>query len=240
MEALARRSGAVGVDRDDGVGVGLLTGAPALVDARARRRGRRCRVSTTRTPRAVRRCATRCATSKVKACSAYPASVEVPVVLQAFVPPRPSGTWRLIAAGAPALPPLCPGSRTTTRARADVAAAETGVDGLGDPGAALVGPAHGGRDGRSRRRVRPGASAVSASTRPGRARRRRCRAGGGQRSRAGTPRSLPPASPGDLRRAPLRRRSWRTRVRLAGSRPARMRVTTRGDRECNRASPTCR
>ena len=35
MEALARRSGAVGVDRDDGVGAGLLTGAPALVDARA-------------------------------------------------------------------------------------------------------------------------------------------------------------------------------------------------------------
>src|SRR6185436_18105168 len=99
------------------------------------------RVSTTRTPRVVRRCATRCATSNVKACSAYPASVEVPVVLQAFVPPRPSGTWRLIAAGEPALPPLWPGSRTTTRARADVASAETVVDGLGDTAAALFGPA---------------------------------------------------------------------------------------------------
>ena len=39
------------------------------------------------------------------------------MVLQAFVPPRPSGTCRLIAAGAPALPPLWPGSRTTTRVR---------------------------------------------------------------------------------------------------------------------------
>ena len=55
------------------------------------------------------------------------AFVEVPVVLQAFVPPRPSGTCRLIAAGAPALPPLWPGSRTTTRVRVAGAVAGTVV-----------------------------------------------------------------------------------------------------------------
>src|SRR5699024_1802489 len=52
-------------------------------------------------------------------------SVDVPVVLHAFVPPRPSGTWREISSGCEALPPLWPGSiaivlpsRSTSRAAA--------------------------------------------------------------------------------------------------------------------------
>ncbi|GAB2742727.1 hypothetical protein GCM10027199_11950 [Amycolatopsis magusensis] len=40
------------------------------------------------------------------------------MVLQGLVRPRPAGTLRLIAAGLAALPPLCPGSSTTTGASA--------------------------------------------------------------------------------------------------------------------------
>src|SRR5262245_5119081 len=74
-----------------------------------------CLVMITVTPRAVRRSRTRLATSQVKACSVSPALVDVPVVLQGFIRPRPSGTCALICAACEALPPLCPGSRTTTR-----------------------------------------------------------------------------------------------------------------------------
>jgi hypothetical protein len=53
-------------------------------------------------------------TAHVNACSGKPAFVAVPVVLHGFVRPRPAGTWRLISPGFDALPPLWPGSRTTT------------------------------------------------------------------------------------------------------------------------------
>src|SRR4051794_18128560 len=111
------------------------------------------RESTTSTPAAVSRSRVRSATSQVKACSGYPASVDVPVVLQGFVPLAPSGTGALIAAGSAALPPLCPGSSTTTGGAATGAGAGGGAagdgeaDGDGDgaavvvPGTALAGPA---------------------------------------------------------------------------------------------------
>jgi hypothetical protein len=54
-------------------------------------------------------------TSQLKACSAYPAFVSVPVVSQALYCPKPAGTWRLMAAEFAALPPLWPGFSTITR-----------------------------------------------------------------------------------------------------------------------------
>src|SRR4051812_446576 len=74
------------------------------------------RVSNTVTPAAASRSRIRRATSQVKACSGYPASVSVPVVLQGLVPPAPSGTGAFTTSGCAALPPLWPGSSTTTGA----------------------------------------------------------------------------------------------------------------------------
>ena len=128
--------------------------------------------------------------------SAYPASVYVPVVLQAFLPPRPSGTWRLIAAGAAALPPLCPGSRTTTRAGPDAATPTAGADVL--------------TAGVSRDVAVGAALAVGLAD------------GTGGLTGADEHAAQPATTT------------------LAASRPARMRVTIRGDRECNRVSPICR
>jgi hypothetical protein len=59
--------------------------------------------------------------------------VFVPVVSQALYSPYPAGTWRLIAAGCDALPPLCPGLRTTV-SRPDGRWAGVGAGG----GAAVV------------------------------------------------------------------------------------------------------
>ena len=71
-------------------------------------------VSTTSTPRAVSLARTRVVTSQVNACSGYPALVAVPVVLHGLRSPRPAGTSLLISDAWLALPPLCPGSSTTT------------------------------------------------------------------------------------------------------------------------------
>jgi hypothetical protein len=60
----------------------------------------------------------------LKACSAYPPFVSVPVVSQALYCPKPAGTWRLMAAEFAALPPLWPGFNTITR--------PAGICGAGD------------------------------------------------------------------------------------------------------------
>ena len=55
-------------------------------------------VSAVRTPRAFSSARSRNAVSQVNVCSIYPLLVEVPLVWQSLVPPRPVGTWRLMDA----------------------------------------------------------------------------------------------------------------------------------------------
>src|SRR5690349_8967823 len=89
------------------------------------------RVITTLTPLAANASRTRTDTSHVNSCSVYPALVEVPVVLHGLVWPRPAGTCLLISAGCAALPPLCPGSITTTFPATAAGGAATDDDGGG-------------------------------------------------------------------------------------------------------------
>src|SRR5829696_446868 len=70
------------------------------------------RVSTTRAPCARSTRASRSATSRLYACSAYPSSVEAPTVSHAFCT-VPASTSRAISATCAALPPLWPGSIAT-------------------------------------------------------------------------------------------------------------------------------
>ena len=117
------------------------------------------RESTTVTPAAVSRSRIRRATSQVNACSGYPSLVSVPVVLQGFVPPAPSGTGVFTISGCAAFPPLWPGSSTTTTGGGRGAGGSGGdvVDVVG----AGAGTALDGAPAREEAAVIPGASGVA-------------------------------------------------------------------------------
>ena len=94
------------------------------------------RVSRTSTPRAASRDRSRAATSQVKACSAYPVAVWAPISLHGLRIPCPASTSRVTWSRWPMLPPLWPGSITTTGRRTGGALVGGAA---GDPVGAAVG-----------------------------------------------------------------------------------------------------
>jgi hypothetical protein len=109
MKSMLGQRPTVGVDADNRVWVHGVGVRRALIIA-GRQRGVIGPRQLGDHPHSVSAAATRVATSPVEGVFGYPSLLEVPVVSQSFVPPRPVGTCRAIVAS---LTPLCPGSRKT-------------------------------------------------------------------------------------------------------------------------------
>jgi hypothetical protein len=236
VEAAAGRRRAVGVDGDDRVGVGLLPGASALVDAR---------------PHAVVVGAGEFDADAARGQPLLhpPRDVEGEGVLGVVrVGAGPGGVAGLRAAAA------VRNRAVDRRGRGRVAAVVPGIeddDACGTGRVARGGRRPASRRGTGGRAARRGAGRCAARRGAGRCARRRAlhsrrRRGGRRRARREAEHGDACAEPDDRTTEPGNaaqqggHAAKPATTTVGASRPARKRVPSRGDRECNRVSPICR